>query len=228
MREWVQASEGRRWSSAARAFHQQLGTPASLQTGVAGARKPMGARASKGSSTGWSLLPRAGRCVATGRTRAPASLAPTCARAGPRLRCRRGEDPRARKRAARASPSSGSPEPPTRRVARARARARSARAPAIDSSATRRPGRAERAPRPERPAALSERETEVVGLLGRGFQTKQVAPRARELGQDRRPPHPECLRQIGVSTRAAAALFAVEHGLIAWGELPIAAPAVRS
>jgi DNA-binding NarL/FixJ family response regulator len=34
--------------------------------------------------------------------------------------------------------------------------------------------------------------------------------------------------KIGVSTRAAATLFAMEHGLIAWGELPIARPAARS
>ena len=31
--------------------------------------------------------------------------------------------------------------------------------------------------------------------------------------------------KIGVSTRAAAALFAMQHGLTAWGELPIGGPA---
>ena len=35
-------------------------------------------------------------------------------------------------------------------------------------------------------------------------------------------------RKIGVSTRAAATLFAMEHGLVAWGELPIAHPVGRS
>ena len=35
-------------------------------------------------------------------------------------------------------------------------------------------------------------------------------------------------RTIGVSTRAAATLFAMEHGLVAWGELPIARPEDRS
>jgi len=35
-------------------------------------------------------------------------------------------------------------------------------------------------------------------------------------------------RKIGVSTRAAATLFAMEHGLVAWGELPIARPEARS
>jgi DNA-binding NarL/FixJ family response regulator len=35
-------------------------------------------------------------------------------------------------------------------------------------------------------------------------------------------------RKIGVSTRAAATLFAMEHGLVAWGELPMAPAAGRS
>ena len=35
-------------------------------------------------------------------------------------------------------------------------------------------------------------------------------------------------RKMGVSTRAAATLFAMEHGLVAWGELPIARPAKHS
>jgi hypothetical protein len=35
-------------------------------------------------------------------------------------------------------------------------------------------------------------------------------------------------RKIGVSTRAAATLFAMEHGLVAWGELPISQLATRA
>ena len=35
-------------------------------------------------------------------------------------------------------------------------------------------------------------------------------------------------RKVGVSTRAAAALFAMEHGLIASGELPIVRTSPRS
>ena len=35
-------------------------------------------------------------------------------------------------------------------------------------------------------------------------------------------------RKVGVSTRAAATLFAMENGLPAWGELPIARPEDRS
>jgi HD-GYP domain-containing protein (c-di-GMP phosphodiesterase class II) len=70
------------------------------------------------------------------------------------------------------------------------------------------------APPVERPAGLTEREAEVVGLLARGLQTKQVA---RRLGisiktADRHIQN--AYRKIGISTRAAATLFAMEHGLV--------------
>jgi HD-GYP domain-containing protein (c-di-GMP phosphodiesterase class II) len=86
----------------------------------------------------------------------------------------------------------------------------------------------QRAPRLERPAGLTERETEVVGMIARGLQTKQVA---RVLGisvktADRHIQN--AYVKIGVSSRAAATLFAMEHGLVAWGELPIPRPAPRS
>jgi len=78
------------------------------------------------------------------------------------------------------------------------------------------------APRVERPAGLTEREVDVVRLLARGLQTKQVA---RTLGvsvktADHHVQH--AYAKIGVSTRAGATLFATEHGLLAWGELPMA------
>ena len=68
----------------------------------------------------------------------------------------------------------------------------------------------ERVPRLERPAGLTEREAEVLGMLARGLQTKQVA---RALGisvktADRHIQH--AYRKVGVSTRAAATLFAME------------------
>jgi DNA-binding NarL/FixJ family response regulator len=86
----------------------------------------------------------------------------------------------------------------------------------------------QRAPRLERPAGLTEREAEVVAMLARGLQTKQVA---RELGiavktADRHVQN--AYGKIGVSTRAAATLFAMEHGLVAWGEFPIAGQTARS
>jgi len=86
----------------------------------------------------------------------------------------------------------------------------------------------ERVPRLERPAGLTEREAEVLSMLARGLQTKQVA---RVLGisvktADSHIQH--AYRKVGVSTRAAATLFAMEHGLIASGELPIVRAAPRS
>ena len=73
----------------------------------------------------------------------------------------------------------------------------------------------------ERPAGLTEREAQVVGLLARGLQTKQVA-RALGISAKTTDRHIQnAYAKIGVSTRAAAALFAMEHGLAAWGELPI-------
>ncbi len=72
----------------------------------------------------------------------------------------------------------------------------------------------QRTPRLERPAGLTQRETEVIGLLARGLQTKQIA---RVLGisvktADNRIQN--VYGKIGVSTRAAAALFAMQHGLV--------------
>ena len=85
----------------------------------------------------------------------------------------------------------------------------------------------QRAPRIERPAGLTEREAEVVGMLARGLQTKQVA-RALGISVKTADRHIQnAYRKIGVSTRAAATLFAMEHGLMAWGELPISRPAAR-
>lgn len=83
----------------------------------------------------------------------------------------------------------------------------------------------QRAARIERPAGLTEREAEVVKLLARGHQTKQVA---RVLGisiktADRHIQN--AYAKIGVSTRAGATLFAMEQGLLAWGEFPIPRPA---
>ena len=79
-----------------------------------------------------------------------------------------------------------------------------------------------------RPARLTQREAEVVGLLARGCQTKQIA---RMLGispktADRHIQN--SYAKIGVSTRAAATLFAMQHGIVAWGELPMVSRDRRS
>ena len=82
----------------------------------------------------------------------------------------------------------------------------------------------QQAPRIKRPAGLTEREAEVVGMLARGLQTKQVA-RALGISVKTADHHIQnAYRKIGVSTRAAATLFAMQHGLMAWGELPISRP----
>ena len=73
----------------------------------------------------------------------------------------------------------------------------------------------------ERPAGLTEREVQVIGLLARGLQTKQVA-RALDISSKTADRHIQnAYRKIGVSTRAGATLYASEHGLVKWGELPI-------
>jgi HD-GYP domain-containing protein (c-di-GMP phosphodiesterase class II) len=76
-------------------------------------------------------------------------------------------------------------------------------------------------PRIPLPTGLTPRETEVVGLLARGLQTKQIA-RALGISAKTADRHIQnAYAKIGVSTRAAATLFAMEHGLVVWGELPI-------
>jgi HD-GYP domain-containing protein (c-di-GMP phosphodiesterase class II) len=86
----------------------------------------------------------------------------------------------------------------------------------------------QRVPHIERPAGLTEREAEVLALLARGLQTKEVA-RALGIAVKTADRHVQnAYAKIGVSTRAGATLFAMEHGLTAWGELPMAAAARRA
>jgi HD-GYP domain-containing protein (c-di-GMP phosphodiesterase class II) len=97
-----------------------------------------------------------------------------------------------------------------------------------DSVAAVRAAAGHRTPRTVRPAGLTEREAQVVGLLARGLQTKQIA---RKLGiSTKTADHhvQNAYAKIGVSTRAAAALYAMQHGLIAWGELPMSSRAQNS
>ena len=85
-----------------------------------------------------------------------------------------------------------------------------------------------RRPQVPRPAGLTAREAEVVGLLARGLQTKQVA-RALGISAKTADRHIQnAYAKIGVSTRAAATLFAMQHGLAVWGELPIGGIDVHS
>jgi HD-GYP domain-containing protein (c-di-GMP phosphodiesterase class II) len=72
----------------------------------------------------------------------------------------------------------------------------------------------EHAPPMPRPAGLTEREIEVLRLLARGLQTKQVAARLGIAPKTADRHVQNVYAKIGVSSRAAAALFAMEHGLV--------------
>lgn len=66
----------------------------------------------------------------------------------------------------------------------------------------------------ERPAGLTEREVQVVGLLAGGLLTKQIA-RSLEISPKTVDRHIQnSYRKMGVSSRAAATLFATENGLL--------------
>ncbi len=66
----------------------------------------------------------------------------------------------------------------------------------------------------ERPGGLTARELEVLGLLARGHRTKQIA-RHLAISPKTVDRHIQnSYRKIGVSSRAAATLFAAENGLV--------------
>lgn len=72
---------------------------------------------------------------------------------------------------------------------------------------------------PERPEALTERETEVMMLLARGKANKQIA---RELFVEEKTVKAHVssiLKKLGVSSRTQAALHAVRAGLVSMDEL---------
>ncbi|MFZ0015579.1 MAG: HD domain-containing phosphohydrolase [Acidimicrobiia bacterium] len=80
----------------------------------------------------------------------------------------------------------------------------------------------EPSPEVDNPSGLTDREIEVMSLLARGLQTKQMARRL-EISAKTVDTHIQAAyRKIGVSTRAAATLFAMEHGLVGSGEFPMA------
>jgi HD-GYP domain-containing protein (c-di-GMP phosphodiesterase class II) len=68
--------------------------------------------------------------------------------------------------------------------------------------------------RPDRPDGLTIREVEVLGLLARGHTTRQIA-RALAVTPKTAANHVEHIyAKIGVSSRAAATLYATRHGLV--------------
>ncbi len=67
---------------------------------------------------------------------------------------------------------------------------------------------------PERPAGLTSREVEVLGLVAAGMTNAQVA---QALFLSTRTVHRHLnsiYRKLGVSSRTAATRFAIEHGLV--------------
>ena len=76
-----------------------------------------------------------------------------------------------------------------------------------------------RPPRMERPGGLTEREAEVIALLARGLHTKQVAQRLGISIKTADRHIQNAYGKIGVSTRAGATLFAMQHGLVAWADV---------
>lgn len=72
----------------------------------------------------------------------------------------------------------------------------------------------QKAPQIARPAGLTDREVEILGLVARGLQTKQIA-RKLDISPKTADRHIQnTYRKIGVSSRAAATLYAAEHGLV--------------
>jgi DNA-binding CsgD family transcriptional regulator len=72
--------------------------------------------------------------------------------------------------------------------------------------------------RAQRPAGLTPREVEILRLLARGLLNKQIARRLGIAPKTVGNHVQHIYAKIGVSTRAAAALFATEHGLLSFGD----------
>ena len=76
-------------------------------------------------------------------------------------------------------------------------------------------GHKRRAARPALPAGLTVREAEVLRLLTLGLTTRQVADQLTISAKTADHHVQHIYTKIGVSTRGAAALFAIEHGVLA-------------
>jgi HD-GYP domain-containing protein (c-di-GMP phosphodiesterase class II) len=72
--------------------------------------------------------------------------------------------------------------------------------------------------RPTLPAGLSPREVEVLVLVARGLQNKEIARRLTVSPRTVSSHLEHAFIKIGVTTRGAAAMFAMGHGLVLSGE----------
>ena len=78
---------------------------------------------------------------------------------------------------------------------------------------------------PERPEALSERETDVLRLLARGLANKEIA-REQSIAEKTVKTHvSSILGKLGVQSRTQAALYAGRIGLVPLDQLGAAEPA---
>jgi DNA-binding CsgD family transcriptional regulator len=68
--------------------------------------------------------------------------------------------------------------------------------------------------RPEQPSGLTAREVEVLRLLARGLQTKQIAADLQITPKTVTHHIGHIYGKIGASNRVGASLFATEHGLV--------------
>ena len=75
-------------------------------------------------------------------------------------------------------------------------------------------GHRQRASRRVLPAGLSEREAQVLELLARGVPNRLIAGQLGITPKTAGHHVEHIYAKIGVSTRAAAALFALQHGLL--------------
>jgi DNA-binding CsgD family transcriptional regulator len=70
-----------------------------------------------------------------------------------------------------------------------------------------------RSARPRRPSGLTSREAEVLRLLTLGLTTRKVADQLFISSKTADHHVQHIYTKIGVSTRGAAALYAIEHGI---------------
>jgi DNA-binding CsgD family transcriptional regulator len=68
--------------------------------------------------------------------------------------------------------------------------------------------------RPENPGGLSRREVDVLGLAARGLTTREIADRLVISPKTADHHIQHIYGKIGVSTRAAAALWAMQHDVV--------------
>jgi DNA-binding CsgD family transcriptional regulator len=68
--------------------------------------------------------------------------------------------------------------------------------------------------RPKQPAGLTSREVEVLGLIARGMQDREIAERLSITRKTVGHHAAHIYSKIGVANRVAASLYATEHGLL--------------